>query len=148
MFIETSDLRIVAMSEIAEFRKNPRGESYTVCLKNGGAAGAISFEAMSLIMRRQEHTIMPAAPGFQRLFYFSDENGEVVHKEEVIAWAVDINYAPIPITETHSANDHYEDHGPVYLISPNGAVRECEMQSWPNYTAWIEDMRRMNGAAS
>ena len=81
--------------------------------------------------------IIPANPGFFVLEIFSadDENQIDVEKHEVIAWSIEIDYTPHPITYRHGECDLGE-----IMQFPDGRI-QYGGAPWANMAKFIEQLK-------
>lgn len=97
-------------------------------------------------------TVISAEPGWYRLTYWSDENGDGFHQEPVIAWIVQMEASPqlnhsdpkrryyrdsvfvttLPVTADHSF--HTDDYD-WNLKGPDGAVRSPDDRTYESLQA-------------
>ena len=91
------------------------------------------------------HTVVPAQPGYYFLTKVHDENNVFsVHKSPIVAWIIiyqhkhnEFIYYPdaVPVGYDY-------DHGPIYILEPNGQVISPASESWDTLEDFVKDLNK------
>jgi hypothetical protein len=119
-------------------------ERHTVVNFIDGAATFNCWDASHEATLLNNSAVVPAEPGFMFMRHARFEGEDFVEKLPIVAWAIDVRYAEfatMPITVDGLPRFGLMDWA---VLQPDGVVVRVGEQTWPNYEAWLEDMRRYN----